>query len=410
MTAKTFRAPTMLEALQQVQHELGTDAIVLSMREVPSGPLWQAWRKPACEVVAASRQDFINGHNDDAAIKHDLAQTGDVEKQMADDAVERILSALQKNGVIQNPVQAGRDAPANPVAVPSVKQSDYEVRAIKPEAEDLIGAPLKEDSQIPPALAKIKKQLTAQGLDRSLIRKLITNTVQVVNPQVLNTPDRLQAYLQRQLEAGIKSQNQPMMIPPSRVMCMIGTSGSGKTSLCAKLASHYSLTVGKQVVWVSADTFRMAGISEARTYADAIGVKLRTVYTPEDLREVLKEEQSADLVLVDMPGSNPFDEDEVAEIGGFLAELPAQSLYLVAAATTKESDLAQFVASYGPFRIRGLMITKADETYTFGDAYNLAWRSQLPIFFYTNGHQAVGNLLSGEVDKLVGALFGKGMK
>lgn len=410
MTAKTYRAPTMLEALQQVQRDLGTDAIVLSMREVPSGPLWQAWRKPACEVVAASRLDFVNGHNDDAPMRSVSGKQADISNQLADDAVDRILSALQKNGVIQNPVQAGRDAPTNPLAEPHPQLPEFEVRVIKPEAEDLIGAPLKEDSQIPPALARLKKQLTAQGLDRSLIRKLIMNTVQVVNPQVLNNPDRLLSFLQRQLEAGIKSQNQTMLQPPNRVMCMIGTSGSGKTSLCAKLASHYSLTMGKQVVWVSADTFRTAGISEARTYTDAIGVRLRTVYTPEDLREVLKEEQNADLVLVDMPGSNPFDEDEVAEIGGFLSELPGQSLFLVAAATTKESDLAQFVASYGPFRIRGLMITKADETYTFGDAYNLAWRSQLPIFFYTNGHQAVGNLLPGDVDKLVGALFGKGIR
>ena len=42
----------MMEALQEIQRELGPEAIVLSMREVPAGPLWQVWNKPGVEVVA----------------------------------------------------------------------------------------------------------------------------------------------------------------------------------------------------------------------------------------------------------------------------------------------------------------------------------------------------------------------
>ena len=42
----------MMTALQEIQRELGPDAIVLSMREVPAGPLWQVWNKPGVEVVA----------------------------------------------------------------------------------------------------------------------------------------------------------------------------------------------------------------------------------------------------------------------------------------------------------------------------------------------------------------------
>jgi len=39
MLTKTFRAPNMLLALKNVQAELGSDAMIISMREVPTGPM-----------------------------------------------------------------------------------------------------------------------------------------------------------------------------------------------------------------------------------------------------------------------------------------------------------------------------------------------------------------------------------
>ena len=54
MQTKTYRAPNMLAALQEIQRELGPNAIVLSMREVSGGPSWQVWNKPGVEVVAST--------------------------------------------------------------------------------------------------------------------------------------------------------------------------------------------------------------------------------------------------------------------------------------------------------------------------------------------------------------------
>ena len=45
MVTKTFKAESTIETLQLVQNELGSDAIVVSMREVPIGPLWNPWKK-----------------------------------------------------------------------------------------------------------------------------------------------------------------------------------------------------------------------------------------------------------------------------------------------------------------------------------------------------------------------------
>ena len=52
MGTQTFQAESVTDALQNVQRELGPDALVISVREVPGGPAWQVWRKPMIEVVA----------------------------------------------------------------------------------------------------------------------------------------------------------------------------------------------------------------------------------------------------------------------------------------------------------------------------------------------------------------------
>lgn len=52
MGAKTYRAPSMPEALAKVQADLGPEALVLAAHKVLAGPAWQVWRDPEIEVLA----------------------------------------------------------------------------------------------------------------------------------------------------------------------------------------------------------------------------------------------------------------------------------------------------------------------------------------------------------------------
>ena len=53
MITKTYQAESMIQALKMIQEELGSEAIVLSVRELQSqGPAWQRKQKAGVEVVA----------------------------------------------------------------------------------------------------------------------------------------------------------------------------------------------------------------------------------------------------------------------------------------------------------------------------------------------------------------------
>lgn len=77
----------------------------------------------------------------------------------------------------------------------------------------------------------------------------------------------------------------------------------------------------------------------------------------------------------------------------------------MASATTKEQDLIQVEKTLKQFGLKGLIITKTDETGSFGASFNLLWRSKLPVYFFSSGIQIFGNLKHGNPEQLAMAIL-----
>jgi flagellar biosynthesis protein FlhF len=97
----------------------------------------------------------------------------------------------------------------------------------------------------------------------------------------------------------------------------------------------------------------------------------------------------------------------MVELGALLSELPKRCTYLVAPATTKESDLYQLYASFSVFNLNGIIITKLDETHSFGSVYNFARKNQMPLSYFATGRDAARNLEVADPERLALALFGR---
>lgn len=384
MKTRTFRAPNVMAALQDVQRRLGPEALVLSVRQVPPGPLWQVWRTPEVEVVAASSTPVKSKADSE------VASTGRIETKAA------------KPDAIPTPLDSSH--PANHL-LPPVK------RPPEPASRAQPGSPSSSrpepEKSLHPALSSIHAALIAQGIDSNFVDKVVKICTETLNPHALEDPSRLREYLGQQLLAGLRIRPESTALS-ERVVCLVGLSGSGKTSLCAKLAAHHRHKLGRKVSWVCADTVSAGAVSEARLYTDTLGIPLYLAYSPEDLAAAVNAEQNADLILVDTAGCNPYKETSLVELGDFLTTLPNRTTCLVATATTKDTDLDRAVAAFKPFGLRSLAITRLDETNTYGNIFNLAWRSQLPLSYFSSGPSIPSDLQPAEASRLVAALFGEG--
>jgi len=374
---RTFRAPTTQAAFDLVQKTLGPEALIVSVRQVPAASPWQVWRRPEVEVVAMAAQA-------------DLPEPAET-------------SAAQS---IAGPPRGRRDG------LPSAHKD----QGRKKEIEDLLLKLLaqaqtrQQKQEASPALLGLKDHLLRQGVEAALVDRLMATCMEALSPQSLQNPSYLRQYLQRQLEAHLRATALDLLNPPAPatpwVIMLVGLSGAGKTSTCAKLAALAVGLLQRRVAWVSADTVRSGAIALARAYTEPLGIPLHLAYTPDELKRAVKN-AAADLIVVDTPACNPQHPPQVVELGAFLTAIPERMTLLTAPATARESDTLETIACLSPFNLKGLVITKLDETRTYGGAFNLAWRSQLPLVYFTHGTRPLGDLQAASPARLSALLFGE---
>lgn len=434
MLTKTFRAQNMLLALKNVQAELGPDAMIISMREVPAGSIWAAWRKPGVEVIASKSSKLVEGADN---LKEEKKSNSDIHQKINTPTSEELRREIENLKMlvtgqkidatdIKKPEHAEKSEKIESKKVETAKEKpQFDVNDFKElrQPKDLPLDHLVEKTEkiinnsasvvveknklqsLPPKLQEIKQKLIDQGIKVELINKIIETNLDALSPSILEDYSRLDRFINHQLNVFLPPSRKSLALVPSRIMALAGTSGSGKTSCCAKLASFYMLTMGKKVVWIEADTVRTSAIAEARTYTETLGIPLFLAYTPQELAELIDSQSDADLILVDTASCNPRNEDSVVELGSFLSNIPAGCTYLVAAATTKEQDLVQSEKTLKQFGLKGIILTKTDETGSYGASFNLLWQSKLPLYFATTGNQIFGNLKQGNPEHLVTAVL-----
>jgi flagellar biosynthesis protein FlhF len=213
-------------------------------------------------------------------------------------------------------------------------------------------------------------------------------------------------HMKKLLEANLRAP-QKVSMGYGQVICMVGTNGSGKTSACAKLAAYYKHVEGKNVVWIGADTVRTAAISEARIYADSLGIAFKPVYTPEELNKAVTED-GVDVFMVDLPGVNPRNEKSLVDLGSLISPLKRRITYLVVSATTKDADLQQCYAALGAYNLDGILVSKMDETESLGNIYNFALLTQMPLVWFSKGHNILDDLEPASPTRLVNELLVEG--
>ncbi len=331
MAQKTFRAEFAIQALQLVQVELGASALVVSMREVPNGPAWNPWKSTAVEIVAsipekeiATAQTTVLRQAENQAGLEFIEERPDIEWVSEQDQQLSGLRSQSHPRLKLNLASGARKQPAG---------------LSEPAPQTVPSTAILEDKYVPPTLKSIQQKLMDQGVDAVLIENLIKLAVDTLSPSTLGDDHKCRELIIQLLGAELPVQRGSKGYVIGNTVCVIGASGSGKTSSLAKLALYYSETMKKKITWVCADTVCSGAVAEARAYSDAMGFELKLVYVPDDIKNLMIDAEPDDLFLVDTPGYNPCSENQMIELGSLLAEIPHRCTYLIAPATTKESDL-----------------------------------------------------------------------
>lgn len=184
-----------------------------------------------------------------------------------------------------------------------------------------------------------------------------------------------------------------------RILILVGPTGVGKTTTLAKLAARYALTLKERVGLITIDHFRIGAVEQLKAYAEIIDLPLEVVITPADLGGALGRLQDCERILVDTAGRSTGNLNQIDELSAYVELLLPAEIHLVISATTRWQDIRHIAGSFMKLQYNRLLVTKLDETVSYGAVLNGAYHTGLPLVYLTDGQSVPDRLrLAREMD------------
>jgi len=403
MTAstKTYRASTLTDALAQVRAELGPDAVVVRRREGLHGGVAGFFQKSVVEIEAHSGAGIDLRDDDAPAMPDDDAPAmPDVAPAMPDVAPTLTREAATAGFAAALATATRNPEPrpyANPAidAIPMARDSAPEVgpnmtaltAAAPGPAAFFVAEPLAAPAA-PPAPRPAAPPATHPEVDRvvhALRRAGITpafadELVAEATDHGLPFADDEHAAALRPLV--VRALARRLAVAPLRgpgAVAVVGSGGSGKTAVIARLATAYA-AAGRLPVAVIALRPKDGGAELARLLAPA-GVPLSATDDVDGAGARIANLRRAALVLVDTPALPPRAGSERDALVADLNRLDLDEVHLALPAVLAGEVARDLLESARELGASRLAVTHADATARLGMALELAAEARTPVSY-----------------------------
>ncbi|MGI8840163.1 MAG: signal recognition particle protein [Caulobacteraceae bacterium] len=204
-----------------------------------------------------------------------------------------------------------------------------------------------------------------------------------------------------------------LALNPPTVILVAGLQGSGKTTLCAKLALRLIRTERKRVILASLDVRRPAAMEQLAILGKEAGADTLPILIGQAPADIARRALSAarlggfDVLILDTAGRTTLDEAMMSEAAQIAAiATPAETL-LVADALTGQDAVRSAKAFHDRLPLTGLVLTRADGDARGGAALSMRAVTGLPIKFLGTGEK-IDALDVFDAARVAGRILGRG--
>ena len=170
-------------------------------------------------------------------------------------------------------------------------------------------------------------------------------------------------------------------------IALVGATGVGKTTTIAKLAAWFTLRQRKKVALISMDCYRIGATDQLRTYARIMRIPCEVTLEKENLAQAVARHADKDVILIDTAGKSPYDQDHVNELAEWFAPCGVIAPYLVISAAAQKETHTKVFNAYARLGIKGLIITKLDETRAYAALCQEVANAGLPVAGLATGQR-----------------------
>lgn len=411
MIIKKFLGKTEEEAVEAAKKELGNGIVIMNVREAKNKGLFAFLKPKQIEVTVALEEEKM------PALKQSR-EAGNVSTQQSKlagtkvnlttpsvdpESIEKKLDSLQTLLESQlRSVQARQaDTERDAVREKENESSESPERVAEPEKKE-------ENAEQEKFIRLLYNTMIDNEVDEKYANQILEEIDRTKKPNIPIDYILANVYQKMILKFGKADGITPAENGP-RVVAFLGSTGVGKTTTIAKVASIFAVDEKKKVALLTADTYRIAAAEQLRTYANILEVPFRVIYTKEELQKAIVDFKEYDYIFVDTAGHSHRNEEQLAKMKEYLdaiGELASEEVFLVLSATTKYCDLLKIAKSYKQIADYQLIFTKLDETTTIGNLLNLKLFTDAPIAYVTCGQNVPNDICRFNPQKAVKQLLG----
>jgi fused signal recognition particle receptor len=236
--------------------------------------------------------------------------------------------------------------------------------------------------------AELEQELLSSDLGPTLTKSFLDEAKKV------KSEDAEQALIEILTSNLSSNSRQPIIVPGTTTIMVVGVNGTGKTTSVAKLASFYKKS-GKSVILAAGDTFRAAAVDQLKTWGDRIGVQVIAGKENGDPASVAfdgaksAQESASEVFIIDTAGRLHNKNDLMAELGKVKRVVekvsPINEVLLVIDATTGQNGLQQAKIFTESVSVTGIILTKLDGSAKGGVALAIEADLGIPIKWVGTG-------------------------
>ncbi|MDX1930139.1 MAG: flagellar biosynthesis protein FlhF [Pirellulaceae bacterium] len=418
MDIRTFRAATLQEALEQVRETLGPDAAVLHTRQVKrsrmglfSSSLVEV--EASVEMPVASR--LVKRAKSMPAVQ-DLMPAESRTVPTATHADDLLPAGSKASAPPESEVAAQSNAAMTVTIEPKEPQATAQdtKQATERDIDHLNSTPRPQSesanasgSRLPPAVYETLSEMLEAGVEPSVAKELLQAASKLLEVEQLGDGLLLQGRICQLVSKNLRVA-EPIVLNPAQqaVIAMVGTTGVGKTTTLAKLATNFQADRNCQVGLITLDTLRPGAVDQLLQYAESLDAALEVVSSANQFLPALHRLKDCDVVLIDTAGRSPNDAEQIGVLQDLLAAAQTTSVQLVVSATSSVGHVQAAIDKFSPLNPTGLIITKLDEAIGFGAWLSILQQCELPVSYVTHGQHVPQDISPANRRRLASLLLG----
>lgn len=419
MIIKKFLADTEKEAIEMAKEELGKEAVVMNIKKVRPKGIAKIFIRAKVEVTAALEENVVyteRAKADNAGQKEtepavpgmaavpQMPRVDDNEKSIQEKLKK--LEKLLEQQMMAKPDNSGAVDKNDDPGTGTEEDAGDANKASTPSVEE-------EDEKTVTCKELIRKQLIQNEVEEEIADQIMeeVNRALPLNASL----DQILASVYQKL---ILMMGQPYLVEKpgkdarTKFIFFLGSTGVGKTTTIAKIASKLKIEKKANIALVTADTYRIAAVDQLKTYANILAVPLRIIYSPGELGTAVEDLQEYDYCLVDTAGRSHKNKEQIDDIRALIEQVPIadRQIYLVLNAGTKYSDLLEISGVYASMTDYSVIFTKLDETSSAGAMLNIHVRTKCPLSYVTMGQNVPDDISEVNPQKVAKQLLGGNAK